>query len=80
MKYMSNALEQEMNRYFLQLDEADKKSVLQLIKTFIKKKKDSSKSAGTLAEYNKELDEAMERINKGEFTTLEALEKEMQLW
>ncbi|WP_162915778.1 hypothetical protein [Paraflavitalea soli] len=77
---MAKALEQEMNKYFMQLDEADKKSVLQLLKSFIKRKKEGSKSASTIAAYNKELDEAMERINNGEFTTLEELEKEMQSW
>ncbi|MBO9561395.1 MAG: hypothetical protein J7621_01430 [Niastella sp.] len=77
---MANALEQEMSKYFMQLDEADKKSVLQLIKTFIQKKKTGHKDASTIAAYNKELDEAMERINKGEFTTLDELDKEMQLW
>ena len=34
----------------------------------------------SIEQYNKELDEAMERINHGEFTTLEDLEKEMQTW
>jgi predicted transcriptional regulator len=34
----------------------------------------------TIEQYNKELDQAMERVNGGEFTTLEALEREMQSW
>lgn len=33
-----------------------------------------------LESYNRELDEAMERISRGEFTSLEMLEKEMQSW
>ena len=33
-----------------------------------------------IEQYNKELDEAMERINRGEFTTLEELKKDMQTW
>jgi hypothetical protein len=33
---MSKALEQELFQYILQLDEAEKKSVLQMLKTFIK--------------------------------------------
>ncbi len=33
-----------------------------------------------LEEYNRDLDEAMERISNGAFTTLEQLEKEMQTW
>lgn len=34
----------------------------------------------TIEQYNKKLDEAMERIDHGEFTTLEDLKKEMQTW
>ena len=34
----------------------------------------------TIEQYNKELDETMERINRGEFTTLEELKKDMQTW
>jgi len=33
---MAKAMEQELFQYFLQLDEAEKKSVLQLLKTFVK--------------------------------------------
>jgi len=33
---MSKAMEQELFQYFLQLDEAEKKSVLQMLKTFVK--------------------------------------------
>ena len=40
----------------------------------------SSGQPVTFEQYNRELDEAMERISKGEFTTLEELEKEMQSW
>ena len=34
----------------------------------------------SLEQYNKELDDAMERISNGNFTTFEELQKEMQLW
>ena len=50
-----------------------------MIKTFLNPESNVSKGA-SLEQYNKDLDEAMERISKGEFTTLEELEKEMQRW
>jgi len=33
---MANALEQELMQYIHQLDEAEKKSILQMLKTFVK--------------------------------------------
>jgi hypothetical protein len=79
MSVMAKALDQEMYNYFVQLNEAEKKSVIQMLKTFIKSRKDDFKPQ-TLEEYNREIDQAMERIDRGEFTTLEGLEKEMQSW
>jgi len=32
----------------------------------------------TIEQYNKELDEAMERVGRGDYTTFEDLEKEMK--
>jgi hypothetical protein len=36
LKYMAKAFEQELFQYILQLDEAEKKSVLQMLKTLLK--------------------------------------------
>jgi hypothetical protein len=52
---------------------------LQVIKTFFKSENEPSDQI-TLESYNKELDDAMDRISKGNFTTLEELEKEMHSW
>ncbi|HSC37396.1 MAG TPA: hypothetical protein VLD19_05985 [Chitinophagaceae bacterium] len=75
----SSAIDKELISYFTRLDDAQKKSLLAMMKSFLKPGRQQSKSA-TIEEYNKELDEAMERVSRGEFTTLEALEKEMQSW
>jgi len=40
----------------------------------------SSLERVSLGQYNKELNDAMDRINMGNFTTLEELEKEIQSW
>lgn len=74
-----STIDKELLKYFTQLDEPQKKSLLELIRTFLKAG-DEPMEKVTIEQYNRELDEAMERISKGEFTTLEELEKEMQSW
>ena len=76
---MANAIDREMYTYFTQLNDAEKKSVVQMLKTFLISRKDQYERI-TVEQYNKELDEAMERVNKGEYTTFEELEKEMKSW
>ena len=77
--HMANALDREMYRYFTQLNDAEKKSVVELLKTFMKGRKNQSNHI-TIEQYNKELDEAMDRVGQGEYTTFEDLEKEMKSW
>jgi hypothetical protein len=77
--HMANALDKEMYGYFIQLNDAEKKSVVELLKTFMKGRKSQSGHI-TTEQYNKELDEAMDRVGRGEYTTFEDLEKEMKSW
>ena len=76
---MAKAVDREMLAYFMQLNDAEKKSVVELLKTFMKNRK-KEKQPLTVEQYNKEIDRAMARVKKGEFTTFEDLEKEMQSW
>ncbi|TDW97626.1 hypothetical protein [Dinghuibacter silviterrae] len=76
---MAKALDQEMYSYFIQLNEAEKKSVIQMLKTFLKGRKDDIKPQ-TIEEYNRELEEADAAIDAGHFITQEDLEKEMKTW
>ena len=62
---MSKALEQELYQYILQLDEAEKKSVLQMLKTFVKGR-ESKVSRISIEEYNQELQEAEAEYERGE--------------
>lgn len=71
-----STIDKELLKYFTQLDEPQKRSLLTMLKTFLKP---AAEGVGIEA-YNRELDEAMERISRGEFTSLEALDKEMQSW
>jgi hypothetical protein len=74
---MSKTIDREMFTYFMQLEEAEKKSVVELLKTFMKGRKVDRIS---IEQYNKDIDEATAQAAKGEYTTFEDLEKEMQSW
>jgi hypothetical protein len=75
----ASTVDKELIGYFMQLDEPQKRSLLEMMKTFLRPKNEPLEAI-TIEQYNKELDAAMERINNGTFTTLEALEKEMHSW
>ena len=74
-----SATDKELIKYFTRLNEPQKQSLLQVIKTFFKSENEPS-DQDTIESYNKELDDAMDRISNGNFTTLEELEKEMHSW
>lgn len=76
---MANVLEKEWHNYFVQLNETEKKSVLQMLKVFFKNRKENMERI-TIEQYNKELDEAEKQIESGSFVTQEELEKEMKKW
>jgi hypothetical protein len=76
---MASVLDKELIQYFAQLNEPQKKSLLAMIKSFLSSGSERVEKT-TIAAYNAELDEAMHRISKGTFTTLDELEKEMQSW
>lgn len=76
---MPKAIDREMFAYFMQLNDAEKKSVVELIKTFMKGRK-GQPARISIEQYNKDIDEAMEQVRKAEYTTFEDLEKEMQSW
>jgi hypothetical protein len=74
-----SSIDKELIKYFIQLTEPQKQSLLQMIKTFIKAGNNASEDF-SIEQYNKELNDAMHRIGIGNFTTLEELENEMQSW
>jgi len=72
-------IQQEMLQYFIQLSDKEKKSVLQMIKTFLQGKNQPPQRI-SIKQYNKEIDEAMARMNAGEFITQEVLEQDADQW
>lgn len=79
MNTMAKVLEKEWNSYFMQLDETEKKSVLQMVKTFLKGRGENSARI-SIEQYNKEIEESEKQIEAGNFITQEQLEKEMKQW
>ncbi|MCO5240771.1 MAG: hypothetical protein M9904_12035 [Chitinophagaceae bacterium] len=77
---MASVLDKELIQYFVRLNEPQKRSLLEMIKSFLISENTMQEEAVSIEQYNRELEEAMERINRGEFTTLEELEKEMKTW
>ena len=76
---MANVLDRELFQYILQLDEAEKKSVLQMLKTFLKGRE--LKAPGiSVDQYNKEVNDAIARVEAGEFYTQEDAERMAKEW
>lgn len=71
---MASTSEKELFSYILQLDEAEKKSVLQMLKTFLKGREKNTTRI-SIEQYNKEIDEAIAGVEAGEFYTQEEVEK-----
>jgi hypothetical protein len=76
---MASTLEKELFSYILQLDEAEKKSVLQMLKTFLKGRANKA-SQIDINQYNKEIDEAIARVESGEYFTQDEVEKMSKDW
>jgi predicted transcriptional regulator len=76
---MANALERELLRYIFRLDEAEKKSVLQMLKTFTKDRETNTANI-SVEQYNREIDEAIARVEAGEYFTHEEVERMAKDW
>ena len=60
----TSAIDKEMHDYFMQLNEAEKKSVVQMIKTFLQSRKEFERIS--IERYNKEIEEAEAEVERGE--------------
>ena len=70
----SSSISKEMLENFTQLNEEEKISVLELVKTFLKSRKTDSHRQ-SLEEYNCELDQADKEIEDGEYVPHEEVMK-----
>lgn len=76
---MENVLDKQMFNYFKQLNEAEKKSVVHMLKTFLNGRQENT-SRISIEQYNKEIDEAMEEVKEGNYITQEEMEKIASKW
>lgn len=75
------SLDKQIKQSLPQLDNEQKQSILSVIKSFLKLKDTSQPTERiTVEQYNKEIDEAMERVAKGEFYTHEEVEEMSKKW
>lgn len=68
------SISQEMLNYFMQLNDAERKSVLEMIKTFLISR-GGELHAQSPEEYNNELEQADAEIEAGDFVTHEEVMK-----
>ncbi len=76
---MANTMDQELYQYFMQLNEAEKKSILQMLKTFVNGRKQPFERI-SIDKYNQELAVSENSIEERKFTTQDELEKEIEQW
>lgn len=79
MIYMANALKQEWNNYFVQLNELERKSVLLMLKTFLQRRNEDTDRI-SMEQYNKEIDEALTEVEAGNYITQDEMEKRAAKW
>jgi predicted transcriptional regulator len=75
----TTTLDKKMYSYFMQLNEAEKKSVVQMIKTFLQGRRATPENI-SIEQYNKEIEESESEIEKGEFYTHEEVVKLSKQW
>ena len=76
---MENVSDQKLYSYFTQLNEAEKKSVLLMLKTFLASRTGIADSI-SIEQYNKEIDEALEEVEEGNYITQDDMEKKAAKW
>jgi hypothetical protein len=75
---MATILESEMLNYFTQLDDAEKSSVVKMLKAFIRGKKENSNV--TIEQYNNELLAAEDEFKNGNYIAHNQLLSEIKNW
>nr|WP_295934201.1 hypothetical protein [uncultured Dyadobacter sp.] len=73
-------VDSQIVRYLPLLGEAEKKSLLSIIETFVKLKQTDHGDRTSIEQYNIELDEALARIKSGEYYTQQEAEANINEW
>ena len=76
---MVDVSEKEWQNYFVQLNEAEKKSVLLMLKIFLQRRGADVKRT-SIEQYNKEIDDALAEVEEGNFISQDEMEKIAGKW
>lgn len=74
----AHSLDSEFMKYWLRLTSIEKESLLSVAKHYVALKDEVGRTS--LEQYNRELEEAMERIDAGEFYTHEQVVEMSKTW
>jgi len=72
------SIDNEFNKYWTLLTTNEKESLLKVAMNYVQLKKETNHIS--LEQYNKEIDEAMQRIDAGEFYTHEEVTEMSKKW
>jgi len=75
---MAQVIDKQIVDYLPLLGKEEKKTILDYIKSYVRIKEQPKRIS--IEQYNKEIEEAMARIDKGEYTTHQELIKESESW
>ena len=76
----AQSLEQEFDQYWSKLSIVEKESLLAVAKNYVQLKDENDTDRVSIEEYNKEIDEAVARVEAGEFYTHEEVVKMSKDW
>ena len=76
----AQSLEQEFDQYWSKLSIIEKESLLAVAKNYVQLKAENDTDRVSIEEYNKEIDEAVARVEAGEFYTHEEVVKMSKDW
>jgi len=75
---MTHAIDKELQEYITMLNTNQKKSILAVIKTFLQPAETPARISR--AQYNIEINEALDRVKAGHYLTQEDVEKDAAAW
>jgi hypothetical protein len=76
---MASVTEQQWNSYFMQLNDVEKKSVLLMLRAFLRERSEENRQT-SIEQYNKEIDEAVAEMEAGNYISQEEMEKLAAKW
>jgi len=78
----TSTIDKEFYHYFIQLNEPQKISLLNMVKTFVGNGENEDEMFGpiTIEEYNRQLDEAEAEFERGEVISHEEVKKLVKIW